>query len=330
MTECERIISTGVLPSDFLKEEIICDFLVTEKRKKIWAVELDLLFEFDRICRKYDLNYFLSFGALLGAIRHRGVIPWDDDLDVCMKREDYNRFLEIGRKELKHPYFMQIPGEDPGYFFSHAMIRNSNTTGTAWGFCYQPFNHGIWLDIFPMDNCLPEKADENWERVNYLVMTNSTNMRRSLPYPTERDLERMRLYPERDGKEVLAELHNIATQYNNQETEYGVVSTITAYKANRQTYLWRDVLDTVDYEIYGHKIKIPRNYDTILKITYGDYMQLPPKEQRGTWHAYAIFEPDVPYKECLDTIHRNQESEQKSERKHVPTKGEKGNTDIVE
>ncbi len=136
MTECERIIKQGILPETFFKEEELCGFLVTEKRKRLWAISIDLLLIFDNICRKYNLNYFLSFGALLGAIRHHGIIPWDDDIDVCMPRYDYEKFLNIGKTELRNPYFLQIPGEDNGYFFSYAKIRNSNTSGISEPFMY--------------------------------------------------------------------------------------------------------------------------------------------------------------------------------------------------
>ena len=97
MTEAERIMQKGFLRKDFLKEEVICDFLVDEKRKKIWAIELDLLREFDRVCKKYNLKYYMWFGSLIGAIRHHGFIPWDDDLDVAMLREDYERFMEVAK-----------------------------------------------------------------------------------------------------------------------------------------------------------------------------------------------------------------------------------------
>ncbi len=92
MTECERIIEQGILPKSFFEQEERCDFLVTEKRKKIWAVLLDLLIKFDFVCKKYSLTYFLADGTLLGAARHQGFIPWDDDIDVSMPREDYEKF----------------------------------------------------------------------------------------------------------------------------------------------------------------------------------------------------------------------------------------------
>ena len=92
-----------------LEEEIICNFRVSSKRKKVWKVELDLLNNFIEICNKYKLTYFAIGGTLLGAIRHKGFIPWDDDIDIGMPREDYNKLLEIAKKEFKNPIFFQTP-----------------------------------------------------------------------------------------------------------------------------------------------------------------------------------------------------------------------------
>ena len=89
MSEINRILSKGIFKESFLAPEIICDFYVDENRKKLWLVSLDLLSELDRVCRKYELRYFLFFGSLLGAIRHKGFIPWDDDIDIAMPRNDF-------------------------------------------------------------------------------------------------------------------------------------------------------------------------------------------------------------------------------------------------
>ena len=131
MIEIERLISKGVINESFLREETVCDFFVDEKRKKLWAVLLDMLIEFDKICSKYGLKYFMIYGSLLGTIRHHGFIPWDDDIDVAMPRKDYEVFIQLG-KEFKHPLFLQTPYTDRGYFYTPARIRNSNTTGISF------------------------------------------------------------------------------------------------------------------------------------------------------------------------------------------------------
>ena len=101
MTESERKIKQGILPESFFKEETICDFFVSEKRKKIWAICIDLLVSFDKVCRSYNLRYSLAFGSLLGMVRHKGFIPWDDDIDVVMPREDYEKLYSLYREEFQ-------------------------------------------------------------------------------------------------------------------------------------------------------------------------------------------------------------------------------------
>ena len=114
--------------------------------------QLEILLEVDRICKKNNIKYFLSSGTLLGAVRHKGYIPWDDDIDVVMMRKDYDKLLEIAKDEFKHPIFFQTAYSDRGYLRSHAQIRNSETTAMLANETYKvPFNQGIFLDIFPID-----------------------------------------------------------------------------------------------------------------------------------------------------------------------------------
>ena len=120
MTEPERIVASGIVPPSFLQEETVCEFFVDSTRKKIWAIELDILIEFDRICKKHGLKYFLMCGTLLGAIRHKGFIPWDDDIDVAMPRDDFNK-LNTLQDEFKHPFFLQTPLTDKE--FAHPYLE---------------------------------------------------------------------------------------------------------------------------------------------------------------------------------------------------------------
>lgn len=308
MTECERIIKEGVLSESFFLPETICDFYVDERRKKIWAIVLDILIQFDSICRRHNLKYFMAFGALLGAIRHKGYIPWDDDLDVCMPRKDYERFVKYARTELKEPYFLQIPGEDYGYYFAFTKIRNSNTTCISESFRYERFNQGIALDIFVLDNFKEDDLAGYFNKLNNLILENSANMRRSNPHPSVADIERMNSYVKRNPQTVFDEIEEMSTKYNTEICEMCIVSGLTVYKPQKILFKWSDVADLVDCDFYGYKFLIPADYDSVLKTTYGDYMKYPPLEQRGVWHNSVIFNPDKSYKDSLKELLNNEKA----------------------
>lgn len=151
------------LPTDFLKEEIRCGHTVTSQMKEIWAVELDLLAEFQRVCEKYNIRYFASGGTLLGAVRHQGFIPWDDDLDIEMFREDYNRLCEVGPKEFKKPYVFQNEYTESGSLRGFSKLRNSLTTAIypeEKQSCYDGYDKGIFIDIFPLDSILDDPMEQ--------------------------------------------------------------------------------------------------------------------------------------------------------------------------
>ena len=104
MTEIERIIKKGTIKEDFLKEEVRNDFLVTTDRKKLWAVILDLYLKFVTVCEKYGLRFWAEGGTLLGAVRHKGFIPWDDDVDIMMPLPDLLKF----KKQLEKILYMLL------------------------------------------------------------------------------------------------------------------------------------------------------------------------------------------------------------------------------
>ncbi len=298
MTEVERIIKEGVIPVDFLKPEVRCDFLVDTDRKKIWAVCLDMLIKFDAICKKHNLKYYVIAGTLLGTIRHKGFIPWDDDIDVGMMREDYDRFNQIAREELSHPYFWQTHNTDKGSLYSYNKIRNSNTSAISKTFRFAGFNQGIWLTIFPLDNWPLEGGEERYNAIKKLNQENSAHMRRSNPHPTEADLERLAQFPYRDPNIVVNEINTICTQYNGQPCEYIKAASATVIKYPKGIYNKSDFASSLLLDFEGLlKVPVPVGYDNILTRVYGNYMEFPPIEERGKWHDGTIFNADKPYSE---------------------------------
>lgn len=144
------------IPEDFWGGETRCGYYITPEMKKIWAVELDLLAEFMRVCKEHSLPFWADGGTLLGAVRHKGMIPWDDDIDLTMMRSDFEKLCKIAPKVFRQPYFFQTEETDPGTRRGHAQLRNSLTTGILKSE-YKPhvfrksFNQGIFIDVFPLD-----------------------------------------------------------------------------------------------------------------------------------------------------------------------------------
>ena len=299
MTQCERLIAEGVFKKDFFKEEIKNDFLVDTTRKKIWAIEIDLLLQLDRICKKYNLCYYLMFGTLLGAIRHNGFIPWDDDVDVCMPRRDYEKLLKVAPSELQHPYFFQTPETDEGYYYTFARIRNSETAAFLPLYQYQKFNMGLLLDIFPVDVYCENDAQKNFDLIQNLTCENTTYMRMTNPHLSEKDIERVKQYKGGSPKERYDLIQKTAMKHEKEADNFNkrVVAVFTGCALSKMVFYASDLSETVLHSFEGFEFPIPAGWDRILRATYGDYHQFPPVEQRGTWHSDYIIDPDKSYKE---------------------------------
>ena len=293
---------------EFFKEEIRANFTVSSKMKEIWAVELDLFAEFDRICKKYNIKYVASGGTMLGAVRHKGFIPWDDDMDLMMMRDDYEKFCKIAPKEFLHPYFFQTEETDSGFMRGFARLRNSETTGILKKeFPYRPtFNQGIFIDIFPLDN-VPDSI------LRYKIQCLRYNLFHKL-YTVSDSIERNAQYHEVSKTKLLARrfLHDviggachyfrlsfrffnktqkICKQYNSYPTEK--VSLLSFQMHNLHHALNRKDMDDItllDFEFL--KMPVPVNYDEHLSHKYGDYKH--PK-RISNWHGDVIFDVNRSY-----------------------------------
>lgn len=297
MTECERIIKQGILPESFFNEELRCGYRVSKRLKKIWAVAIATVDELDRICKKHNLRYFLACGSLLGAVRHQGFVPWDDDMDVYMLREDYDKLLSL-KGEFREPFFLQTPYTDPEYFFSYAKIRNSNTSCITTQFRYQKMNWGQNLDIFPLDNFPATGGGKIYDKIAELGKDISNYMRSSNPNPpTEEERERINNYSGRNPLEIYEEIQSIAQGWKNEDTGFVSSTSLYLYGFKRGVFRKEWFSDVVISDFECRKLPIPIGYDEILKVIYGDYMKYPPLEQRGIWHSNIIYDPDIPYLE---------------------------------
>lgn len=297
------------IPESFLKEEVRCDYTVTRQMKELWAVELDLLAEFDKVCKKYDLKYVADAGTLLGAIRHQGFVPWDDDIDVGMPRDDYEKLLEVGPIEFAAPYYLESFCCEKSFVYDKAKLLNLKTTGYE-----NPLldKHAIFLDIFPYDHIIGDKnllVKQYNEQIRLFanfqrILTSSKKWYRqekkiSLIRKLARHFEYYKnvLMGRRVGGVyhcgVFEKMQNVSKRYNDTHTVY--VGTLAEGLLNNQLYYDDfDHLVEVDFEFL--KIPVMAHYDETLTRLYGNYHEF----VKGTAvHTFKIIDTDRPYTEVL-------------------------------
>ena len=247
---------------------------------KLRKVLQEILDEVVRICKKHNLDYFLSGGTVLGAVRHKGFIPWDDDIDVIMPRDDYEKFLIICRDELDDKYFLDYYKTDEENHFGFAKIKKNNTTFKL-GYEYKCHN-GFFLDIFPMDyndnkNSLSLKFDVSLARclldtLKYKDhnLPRIRSMRRPLISIWFIPFSNMRIHKIID---YLYQKHNHGKRLNG-----GVYSGMYFYK--KDIYPIDKVFPFSEVEFEGKKYHAFHDVDYYLKGLYGNYMELPPENER--------------------------------------------------
>lgn len=262
--------------------------------KHIQKIAMEILIEFDRICKKHDINYQLFAGTLLGAVRHNGFIPWDDDVDVCLMRNDYEKFIKVCEKELHPNYFLQTFDTDSNFRSQFAKIRKNNTLFMEKVFSEDDIHHGVFIDIFPLDNVKPNSISGEIQRILSHV-TRGINLARSKNTclrPKNKSITIglllfhyiLKTIP----KNWTQKLHKYSlNMFSNQKTDYVNHLTNGVTKKRYNKFIREAITsdNTINGCFEGGKFPIPKNYDEILTKIYGDYMQLPPLEQRETHHG---------------------------------------------
>lgn len=256
--------------------------------QKLRQTELDILQAVIHVCEELGIQYFVVQGTLLGAVRHKGFIPWDDDIDIGMLRRDYEIFIQKGQALLLDQYFIQTHGTDPEYPHGFAKVRNKHTAFVETTSKNLRINHGIYIDVFPFD-FYPEGSLKKviFETKKLLLRY---RIRCSLYIPEDRrpapgNAARNALkiiscivYPSlegaRDAQDKLYQCEKKGKYLINNGSPWGKKECIPAEWLNRLT--------TMSFE--GIEVNVPFEYDKYLKHVYGDYMQLPPPEKRISHH----------------------------------------------
>lgn len=248
--------------------------------KAIHKVELELLTELDRICRKYDILYSIDGGTLLGAIRHGGFIPWDDDADVIMNRREYQKFISVLDKELdSDKFYFQDLDRTKGYRWGYGKLRRCNTEFIRLNQEYMPYEQGIFLDVFVCDNvpdnyilrCICNFHSFIYRKIFYSEVGwhVSTGIRKYV-------YKLLSKIPEEKIKYKYASY----IKFRNRKFS-NMVKCLTFPACNRNYGYKRSWYEkTKDIEFEGVLLQGCEEYDEYLTFLYGDYMKLPPVEKR--------------------------------------------------
>ena len=135
-----------------------------EQLRTLQLYQLDVLKEVDRICQKHHIKYYISWGSLLGAIRHKGFIPWDDDIDISLFWDDYVKFMEVCQEELGERFFLQNTETDSGYFRPWAKVRINDTTSMDKELDFVKMHWGICIDVFPIISIPTKKSKQCYQK----------------------------------------------------------------------------------------------------------------------------------------------------------------------
>jgi len=249
--------------------------------RAVQLTQLELLQEVDRICRKCDIHYNIIAGTLLGAVRHRGFIPWDDDADVALLREEYDKFCEVCKTELNHEkYYFQDHKHTEGYRWGYGKLRKKNTQFVREHQEDMPYEQGIFIDIFPLDN-VPQN------RLHRMVLNFKYYMLRKCMWAPI-GVKSSSGFVERTLYKCLNKISDkmIYKCYNNCVEKSKKIKSdwvrILTYPTPTKDYAYKRIWYEHSKQIEFENIMFSgiKDYDEYLTFKFGQYMQLPPEEKR--------------------------------------------------
>jgi len=250
--------------------------------KKLQELELMMLKDFIKICDENNLEYFMYSGSLIGAVRHKGFIPWDDDIDVIMFREDYDKFVEIFKSQKNEKYDLLTAENTDDYFLLFSKIVLKGTKFEEWWFDQVNFDLGIFIDIFVLDDAPKNKFSQKifTRRAHILnrFISISTLKFSNYPKSTQFIVNTLHLLFKKFNLSPCffkKKFFNLIKKNNGSDS----VFIVSSWYYN-EIYQKTDWTPSVKLQFEDIMVNVPNDYDKILTRLYGDYMQLPPEEDR--------------------------------------------------
>lgn len=272
-----------------------------------------LLKKFDEVCRKYNIQYSVGFGTMLGAIRHKGFIPWDDDVDIIITRKEYEKLIKVPVAEYGEDYFFQTVKTDPGYPYNTVRLRLNNSSMIYDKWVHAGFNQGIYIDIITLDNVPDSSIAEIWQKLRIIFLTPFRFVRNrevffaggtNIPKPIKKLM--YALISKFPLEKIYDHEVKVESKYKNKQTKrVGFLG-----EGNLLLKRWYPVqpipascMDKFCYVPFEDtELKCSADYEELLKQWYGNYMQLPPEEKRIVYHQPRFFSTTVSYTDYISSL----------------------------
>lgn len=266
--------------------------MVSYDIEKLHERILKILLAFDKVCSEHGLRYCICGGTMIGAVRHKGFIPWDDDLDVSMPRPDYEKLIAHAAEWLPEPYEFVCAENDPLYPLPFGKIQDASTTLIERRHLY--YLGGCYIDIFPFDAYPDNAIMRRWQCMQYYWLKKCLYLVHRDPYKHGHGpaawpaLLVRKLY---SMQNIQKRIRRVLTRY-----DYSKASLAASYTDGYKKILPKHIIDTYGpYEFEGHTVQGISHYDPYLKCMYGEYMTVPPVEDRWQ-HEFAYLDLDTPYR----------------------------------
>ena len=252
--------------------------------RELKAIAVDILSEIDRICKVHNLTYALMFGTLLGAVRHRGFIPWDDDIDIAMPIKDYKKLIEIFNTECKEKYFLQSSQKDKNYWLAYAKVRRIDTLFAEKNSRKTKGSQGIFVDIFPMyytEDIDSTYISEMIKKYQSRVAVACLKQRLDVDFGKKAFIK-AKIIP----RSATKWLKKAVEGFSEKESDYYFIPGMDASPkaTNKYVFAKSDILPVEQIEFENKLFYGPKEKIKVLTRLYGDFMQLPPIEQRVSNH----------------------------------------------
>jgi lipopolysaccharide cholinephosphotransferase len=259
--------------------------------KALQVKELQILKEVKRICEKHSIDYFLCFGTLLGAVRHQGFIPWDDDIDIAMTYNNLIKFREVCKTELDSNFFLQNENTEPNSGLTFDKVRMNNTTLIAKNMASRDMHHGIDIDIYPLfnvpDGSFRRKIQLLASAIYMLLIVGEKPLKASKSIRIFSSIA-LFVFRGRLRKAVKNICHKYMAKFENHncKNKAFLCCNLRICKRLHESAFFNNY---VELPFGADEFLVPNGYDSLLKSWYGDYMKLPPMEERIAKLSNVLF-----------------------------------------